>query len=49
MFGVYLPTYPIMIRANEGLVWNLLTTLGVAGRLAIYFELEWDEVAANMT
>ena len=41
------PSYPIVLRCNEGIVVNLLTAMGAAGRMAFYFDVEWDEVAGS--
>lgn len=46
-FGNTASTYPIVLRCNEGIVCNLLTAMGAAGRMAFYFDIEWDEVAGS--
>jgi len=46
-FGDTAASYPVVLRCNEGIVCNLLTTMGAAGRMAFYFDIEWDEVANN--
>ncbi len=46
-FGDTASAYPIVLRCNEGIVVNLLTAMGAAGRMAFYFEIEWDEISGN--
>jgi hypothetical protein len=46
-FGLTLATNSWVVRNQEGIVMNLLTTLGAAGVLRIYIGLEWDEITEN--